>query len=146
MNWGACAVSPRARRNSPMAMRTTASLIAVSGQTASRRVSFVTRRSGWVTRYCSTSKALGVSAIGCVPRQRQALSGSRRKSAKCHWGEDIHNLLCSHLGGGHDREVSKRMIPQPPGASRTKRAGLLPKYYSLFTGLLRHLYDFLPAI
>src|SRR5437667_7462809 len=40
--------------------------------------------------------------MGCVPRQRQALSGSRRKSAKCHWGEDIHDLLFSHLGGGND--------------------------------------------
>src|SRR5262252_10526926 len=101
-----CAVSPRARRNSPMATRTTTSLIASSGQTASSRVSLVTRRSAWVTRYCSTSKALGVRATGCVPRQRQALAGSRRKSAKRHWGEDIHDLLFSHLGGGYVSEVA----------------------------------------
>jgi hypothetical protein len=50
MNWGACAVSLSARRNSPMAMRTTTSLMAVSGQTTSSRVSFVTSRSEWVTK------------------------------------------------------------------------------------------------
>jgi hypothetical protein len=61
------------------------------------------------------------------------LSGSRRKSAKRHWREDIHDLLCSHWGVGHDGEVSKRMIPQPPGAGMAKSAGFLPKFYSILT-------------
>src|SRR5262249_23709053 len=146
MNRGACAVSPRARRSSPMAMRTTTSLMAVSGQTASSKVSFVTSRSGWVTRYCSTSKALGGKAIGCVPRQRQALSGSRRKSAKRHWKEDIHNLLCSHLGSATTLGVSKHIIPQLSGASMGTPPEILLKPYSIFTRLLRHLYDFPPPV
>ena len=91
-------------------------------------------------------EGFGRQGKGCVPRQRQALSGSRRKSAKRHWGEeDIHDLLFSHLGVGHNSEVSKRMIPQPPGAGMAKRSGRLPKYYSIFTRLLRHLYDIPPT-
>src|SRR5882724_10301380 len=72
----------------------------------------------------------------CVPRQRQALSGSRRKSAKHHWGEDIHDLLFFHLGVGHVSEVSKRMIPQLPCASIAKRSEHVPK----FTASLRDFY------
>jgi hypothetical protein len=66
---------------------------------------------------------LGVKAIGCVPRQRQALSGSRRKSAKRHWREDIPYLLISQSGVGHLSEVSKRMISQPPGTGIANAQG-----------------------
>src|SRR6266404_2948759 len=59
--------------------------------------------------------------MACVPRQRQALSGSRRKSAKHHWREDIHDLLCSHLGVGYDiklapcgRTVLVDLVPDSP--------------------------------
>jgi len=34
------------------------------------------------------------------------------------------------------------MIPQPSDAGMAKRTELLPKYHSIFTRLLRHLYDF----
>ena len=63
---GACTVSPRARRSAPMAMSTTTSLRAVSGQTASSSVSLVPQWSGW------------------GPRQRQGLAGSRCKAAQHH--------------------------------------------------------------
>jgi hypothetical protein len=42
--------------------------------------------------------------------------------------------------------VSKRMISQPPCAGIEQRTGFLPKHYSIFTRLLRYLYDFLRSI
>ena len=50
MKRGGCVVSSSTLRNAPMATRTTASLTAVSGQTASSSSSLGTRRSGCVTR------------------------------------------------------------------------------------------------
>src|SRR3989442_11376609 len=121
----------------------------------------------------------------CVPRQRQALSRSRRKSAKRHWGEDIHYLLLSQLGVGHDTECDRgceHFVPfaavcqrlwgswrttsaavahihtacwqrgvqahdtTAAGRKHGKKLRLLPECYSIFTRLLRHLYDFPPTI
>src|SRR5262245_32653780 len=50
----------------------------------------------------------------CAPCQRQALSGSRRKLPKSHWGEDIHALLSSSWRIGDATVCACRGTPYTP--------------------------------
>jgi hypothetical protein len=79
---------------------------------------------------------------GLRPTPETGVVRIKPKVGKAPLGEDIHDLLFFHWGVDHVSEVSKRMIPQPPYAGIEQRARLLPKHYSLFTRLLRYLYDF----
>src|SRR5215471_14797186 len=85
---GACAVSPNNLRNSLMRTFKTASLTAVSGQTASSRASLVTNRPACVTRHSSRAQVMVINGSACAPCQRQALAGSNRNNPKTHWGDD----------------------------------------------------------
>lgn len=65
-----------------MATLRTASPTKVSGQTALRSSSFVTRSPGLQMRWLRTAKALGLSFIACEPLHRHSLSRSRQKGSK----------------------------------------------------------------
>src|SRR5215510_10547028 len=91
MKQGVLTVSPKALRISLRQTFRTASLTAIPGQTAASSTSLVTNCPAWVTRYCSTAKAFGVSVSISVPCHTHALPGSRRKDAKtaCSAGDIV---------------------------------------------------------
>ena len=90
-------------------------------------------------------EGFGRQGNGLRPTPETGVVRIEAKVGKHHWEEGIHDLLFSHLGVGHVSEVSKRMIPQPP-AKHGKTLRAFTKIYSIFTRLLRHLYDFPPTI
>jgi hypothetical protein len=65
-----------------MAMRTAASLIAVSGQTTSCRVSLVTSRSGWVTQVVQHIEDFGCQGNGLCPAPETGIVRVQTEAAK----------------------------------------------------------------
>src|SRR2546421_9680250 len=97
MKRGVLTVSPSALRISLRQTFRTASLTAISGQTAASSASLVTNCPACATRYCSTANAFGVSESIAGPRHTHALPGSRRKDAKTDCDADNIILLPTGL-------------------------------------------------
>src|SRR5262245_16103856 len=76
------------------------------------------------------SAAVVYTTAGCVPRQRRALSGSRRKSAKHHCEEAIDSPLSGEPYASHSTTHDRRQLcdpfvpiaPRRQGSWRTRSA------------------------
>jgi hypothetical protein len=56
------------------------------------------------------------------------------------------STAAAHVHTACWQRVFKCIIPQPLGTGMAKISELLPQCYSIFTQLLRYLYDFPPSV